>query len=139
MILFISDEGRRLLKYAAADAGAGVFFAVFGAVYEMFSHEVYSYWMMYAFLFPLLLGVLPLLWAVLRKKRLPGAFALVLWHCGIAALTVGSVMQGVLDIYGSTNRLIQVYPVTGSILLLAGAVSAMQPAPQKTSGTNPVK
>ena len=31
--------------------------ALFGAVYERFSHGVYSYWMLYTFAFPLALGV----------------------------------------------------------------------------------
>lgn len=33
--------------------------AAFGAVYEIFSHGVYSYFMLYAFAFPLCGGVLP--------------------------------------------------------------------------------
>ena len=36
-----------------------VFSALFGAVYELFSHGVYSYCMIYAFAFPLLLGDIP--------------------------------------------------------------------------------
>ena len=35
-----------------------LFCALFGAVYEMFSHEVYSYYMIYAFAFPLIGGTL---------------------------------------------------------------------------------
>ena len=43
---------------------ASVFCALFGAVYELFSHGVYSYWMIYAFAFPLLLGAIPCLAAL---------------------------------------------------------------------------
>ena len=35
------------------------FLALFGAIYEIFSHEVYSYFMLYAFAIPLAMGLLP--------------------------------------------------------------------------------
>jgi hypothetical protein len=72
---------------------------------------------------PLLLGVL--VYGVLRiAKKNPGRAAVLLWNSGIAALSVGSVFKGVLDIYGTTNPLIVVYPVAGGILLLAAVAAA---------------
>ena len=47
-------------------------------------------------------------------------FSQIQWSAGIAVLSVGSVMRGVLDIYGTTNALIVVYPVAGGILLTLG-------------------
>ena len=38
----------------------------------------------------------------------------------MATLTVGSVYKGVLDIYGTTNVLILVYLVAGSVFILTG-------------------
>ena len=49
----------------------GVSCAVVGAVYEYFSHGVYSFWMAYACLFPLVLGALPFGAAALKGWRLP--------------------------------------------------------------------
>ena len=43
--------------------------AVLGAVYELFSHGVYSYFMLYAFLFPLAGGALPLLALSLSRRQ----------------------------------------------------------------------
>ena len=96
---------------------AAAFLALFGAVYETFSHEVYSYYMIYAFAVPLLLGAMPCTLLLLGKKH-PGKIALRLWNSGIATLSVGSIFQGVLEIYGTTNSLIIVYPIAGGILML---------------------
>lgn len=95
------------------------FTAFFGGIYEIFSHGVWSWWMVYAFAIPLTLGSLPFGWMALRRKPLPRPWVCRLHHAGVATLTVGSVMQGVLVIYGTTNRLISVYWIVGLSLLLA--------------------
>lgn len=95
--------------------------AAFGAVYELFSHEVYSYFMLYAFLFPLIGGTLPFFILACSRVRLPDAIACKLYHAGIAALTVGSLFTGVLEIYGTTNRLTAVYWIVGAVLAAGGA------------------
>lgn len=98
-----------------------VFLALFGAIYEAFSHEVYSYFMIYAFAIPLMLGVFPFTLLLISEKY-PGKAALNLWNSGIATLSVGCVFRGVLEIYGTTNAMIIVYPVAGSLLLTAGLI-----------------
>ena len=97
---------------------ATAFTALFGGVYEVFSHGVWSGWMVYAFALPLGLGALPFGWLSLQRKPLPRSWVCRLHHAGVATLTVGSVMQGVLVIYGTTNRLIMVYWAAGLALLL---------------------
>ena len=103
------------------DLIAALFCALFGAVYELFSHGVYSYPMLYAFAFPLVLGVLPLLLIGLLHAPYPSAAARNLYHAGVAALTVGSIVTGVLEIYGTTNPLTLIYWLTGAALTLSGA------------------
>ncbi|MBO6040384.1 MAG: hypothetical protein J6P58_04170 [Oscillospiraceae bacterium] len=113
------------VRRALWQLGWALFLAFFGAVYEHFSHGVYSYYMLYAFALPLGLGALP--WCVLslRRRRSPCRAAAQLWDSGVLTLAVGSVFRGVLDIYGTTNRLVIVYPAVGAALLLAGAVRAI--------------
>ena len=94
--------------------------AAAGAVYEVFSHGVWSGWMVYAFLFPLALGTLPFCWMALRSCPMPYTWGLRLYHAGVAAMTVGSVMEGVLAIYGTTNQLTIVYWIIGPGLVLGG-------------------
>lgn len=94
--------------------------ALFGAVYELFSHGVYSYWMLYAFAFPLLLGVLPFFWMGKAGKPFPRGIAADCIHSGVAACTAGSIVQGVLEIYGTTNPLTSGFWIAGSVLFAAG-------------------
>ena len=107
-----------LKKHLVYDLIGTAFAALFGAIYEHFSHEVYSYFMIYAFAVPLCMGALPYS-IMLLKGHSPGRAFLVLWDASIAAFTVGSVFKGVLDIYGTTNRLAAVYPITGAVLAVA--------------------
>ena len=101
-----------------------LFLVLFGAVYEHFSHEVYSYCMLYAFVIPLTCGVLPFFsLAFSQKLPLPRRAACNLYHSGIASLTVGCIFQGVLEIYGTTNSLIRVYWFAGGGLLVCAVVS----------------
>lgn len=79
--------------------------------------------MIYAFAVPLLLGAVPLFGIGLFGKIMPGKFSLNAWNSGAATLTVGSLFKGVLDIYGTTNRLIIVYPIAAALLLLTGLIS----------------
>lgn len=132
---------------------AGLACAVFGQIYEVFSHEVYSFSMIYAFMIPMVPGALlhlMIVWHAVKKARrlrvkeaasgykaaadmketkeaegifFPGRFTRHAWNSGIATLTVGCLFQGVLDIYGTTNRLIVVYPIAGALLIGIAAVS----------------
>ena len=113
-----------------------VFLALFGAVYELFSHEVYSYFMIYAFAVPLMLGVMPYA-LLLISRKVPGRAALNLWNSGIAALSVGCVFRGVLEIYGTTNSLGAVYPIVGSLLLTAGLITGIVGLKRKHNNSDP--
>ena len=119
----MSTSARELKNNLLYNLAGAAFLGVFGAIYEHFSHGVYSPFMVFAFAVPLLLGVL-VYGVLLIAKKYPGRAAVLLWNSGIAALSVGSVFKGVLDIYGTTNPLIVVYPVAGGILLLAAVAAA---------------
>jgi len=91
-----------------------LFCILFAAVYEHFSHQVYSNYMIYTFMFPLFGGALPFaVIFIFGKKHTPGRLSFNLYNSGIAALTVGSILKGVLEIYGTSNGLISVYWFVG--------------------------
>ncbi len=102
-----------------------VFLALFGAIYEIFSHEVYSYFMLYAFAIPLAMGVLPYSILMLKEKY-PDRKFLNLWNTAIAIFSIGSIFAGVLAIYGTTNSLIIVYPIAGAVMVLLSLLSCLQ-------------
>ncbi len=115
--------GARAKKTALVYLGFSLFLALFGAVYELYSHEVYSYWMIYAFAFPLVFGTLAFLLLGMKKEaRYPSKGAARLWHSGVATLTCGSLVRGALAIYGTTNDLIHIFPPAGAALLAAAVV-----------------
>ena len=95
-----------------------IFSAAFGAVYELFSHGVYAYGMLYAFAFPLLFDLLPAFLLARYGRHFPSPVAWQLWHFGISALTVGSLFSGALEIYGTSSQLTMFYWLSGGLCLL---------------------
>lgn len=117
---------KRAAKTALVYLLVSLFFVLFGAVYEIYSHEVYSYYMLYAFAFPLVGGTLVFnILSFLKLQKYPNAIARNLYHSGIATLTVGSVVQGVLEIYGTTNALSDYYWSVGIVLIVIGVVAGI--------------
>lgn len=101
---------------------AAAFCGVFSIIYEVFSHGVYSGFMIALFLFPLLGSAAPLLMARLGTG-VPDPQTRSLWGFGWATLAVGSCLHGIFDIYGTTAPLTVVYWPVGIALLLAAAGS----------------
>lgn len=184
------------MRYLAAS----IVIAAAGAVYGLFGHGVYSYYMTYAFMIPLLAGAVPHLLAAMRSEKAPetntenaacsalnsanaladGTAEVPADECSeatavrpdaerqeealsmddgnaehnadmadapedageparkplldlssaqlafIVTLTAGSLLKGVLDIYGTTNRLLIAYPAVALLILAFMAVAALK-------------
>ena len=96
---------------------------IFGHVYEHFSHGVYSREMFWAFLIPLFAGAgVFRAVSLLNLRTPPDKNEMMLYHWGIAALTAGSLFQGVLEIYGTENPLVKVYGAAGAALIALGVI-----------------
>lgn len=124
--MFISDNTKnreRFLKVIQIYLVLTVFLALFGAVYERFSHEVYSYFMLYAFSIPLLLGVVVFFLLMKHGRAYPNALTATLYHGGIAAMSLGSIVSGILEIYGTDHPLTRLYWILGSTLCVLGVLS----------------
>ncbi len=130
MILFTLDMiiKKQLKKTAVIYAVFTVFIAVFGLVYEHFSHDVWSSYMGLCFLIPLFGGIF---YIVLKrfifnskKNTASKLFGIGddMYHSAVATFTLGSLIRGIVDIYGTTNHLLIWYAVAGCILLTAGVV-----------------
>lgn len=123
--MFISKNNIRLQKHLIGSIIASLFCALFATVYEAFSFGVYSYFMLFAFVVPLLGCSLPYSIIVFRNKNIPHALALKLWNSGMATLTVGAIIQGVIEIYGTTNHLVMIYAAAGMVLCISGFAAWM--------------
>ena len=119
----MSTSAKTLKAHLLRNLAGTAFLAFFGAVYELFSHDVYSYFMIYAFAIPLMLGVIPYTVLLIREKVPPETF-LRLWSAAIATFSIGSAFKGVLEIYGTTNKLVCVYIAAGILLMGAALISA---------------
>ena len=126
MTLSTLDTKQRLLvKNALVFTIVSIVCALIAAIYESFSHGVYSYYMLYAFGFSLAGEVLPsLVLLCMKNPKVPGTYARYFWHSAVAVFSVGSFFRGVLDIYGTTSRLLKPYPAAGVILTVLAVVSA---------------
>ena len=101
-----------------------LFTLLFGAIYEIFSHGVYSYFMIYAFAFPLVGGLC--FWLAVAKSKKQTALSGIftdLHAASIATWTLGFIVRGALDIYGTTSKWCSIYWVLGAIVTV-GAVTA---------------
>lgn len=110
---------RALLRWALVS----LLCALLGLGYEQFSHGVISLYMVFAFLLPLGLGCGGWALLLLCAERAAGEWSASLWGLGVAVLTLGSFVQGALEIYGTANALVLVYPIAGALLLAAGAAA----------------
>lgn len=99
---------------------ATIFCAAFGVVYPLFGHGVTSPFMSYAFVFSLVLGVFGFL--ALGWLHLENRVAYNLYNAGVATLTVGSLLRGILDIAGADAIYPLYYFIVGALLVVAGAV-----------------
>lgn len=95
-----------------------IFLIIFAIIYESFSHGVYSNYMIFAFLIPFIYGFLGSF--LLKKKK--NKLGNTLYNFGIVTLSVGSVIKGVLDIFGTTNWLVNIYLYTGIVLVVFGII-----------------
>lgn len=132
MFTSATDNARRGLVAGWVYLAISLFCLVFGVVYEHFSHGVYSNAMVYAFAYPLCLGAFPFFTVCafggkLKERILLSGASARLWAYGVATLTVGSILSGVLEIYGTDSDLLIVYPIAGAVLLLAAAVKTALP------------
>ena len=101
--------------------GITIFTVIFAAIYEHFSFGVYSGFMVFMFIFPLVLGFLPsLVIAIKGWGSLPR-----LWNDGVITITMGSLLKGVLEIYGTSNPYTTWFMLLGGVLLILGVLQIL--------------
>ena len=92
---------------------------LFCIIYEYFSFGVISKYMILAPLIPLILGILTYL---LLKNEKVGYIESSMYSNGVYTLLIGSILQGVLEIYGTTNKLMIIYLVVGIGLIFISLI-----------------
>lgn len=109
---------RSARRYALAALGC----AIFSVIYEHFSHEVYSPWMVGLCAVPLLTGALPAMAIACLKVNVSWS-ASQLWACAVLTLTLGCCFAGVLEIYGTTSPWLPWFFVLSGALMVCSVLS----------------
>ncbi|MCB8975864.1 MAG: hypothetical protein H6657_00355 [Ardenticatenaceae bacterium] len=97
-----------------------LFCIVFNTVYSLFGHGVTSPFMSYAYAFSLVLGVGGFI--LVGQLHLENRVAFNLYNAGIATLTVGSLLRGIIDIAGADTIYPVYYFVVGAGLAVVGGL-----------------
>ena len=90
-------------------------------IYEMLSHGVYSNYMIFAGLIPLILGTG--FYLLIRKINFSYK-SRYLYNSFISCLTVWMYVNGILEIYGTTNMLVNYY-IYGAIFFLILTITSV--------------
>ena len=111
--------GKGLLAYSLIS----LFCLLVFLVYNLFSHGVYSPFMTWLFLWPLVLGVFPCLTLLLLKKLpRPNRFTINAYNSGVAAVTVSSLLRGIFEIAGTASPLQTGLWIAGFVMTGAGII-----------------
>ena len=104
--------------------GITAFIALFGFVYEQFSHNVHTFYMWFAWIWVLGFGFIPyLLFYLLPIKRVPGLVSESVYNFGVAMITFRSIYKGVIIIYNTTgDDMIMAYTIISIVSLVSGAL-----------------
>ena len=78
------------------------------------------------FLLTLLLGLMPFFLLQKKGRPFPGLLSADFIHAGVAALTAGSILKGILDIYGTASPLLLPCWIAGGVLCLSGWLLALR-------------
>lgn len=117
-------HNKQALKTAIVYFAVAVFCFIFNKVYAIFGHGVSSDSMTRMFLYPLLGGVLiyTLLWLFMNHtEKVPHyRFFFNSYNSGIAALTVKSLLFGILEIAGTSSPYLIAFTACGWMMVGLG-------------------
>jgi len=123
--VFISEKDKKKqLIILLAYVGITAFIALFGFIYEQFSHGVYSTYMWFAWAWVFGFGLVPhMILYFAPIKKVPGLITGCIYNFGVAMVTVRSIFKGVIAIYGTTNdQWVLIYTILAIVFLVAGLV-----------------
>ncbi|MDR1796418.1 MAG: hypothetical protein LBR44_03085 [Clostridiales Family XIII bacterium] len=117
-------------KAALAYLCAGVLCIVITNVYALFGHGIRSDAMDFMFLYPTVGGggFLGLCLLLKRGEAASGfRFGFNAYNSGLAALTAGALLQGIVEIAGTGSGLIKYFFIAGCALCATGSAALYRP------------
>ncbi len=121
--LAIKKVKKSLRKKADIWLYLALFFCLVGRVYEYFAYNVFSYALIYAFVYALVFGCLFRIILIKSPVQyMPGHLSNSMYDCGIITLTVGAIIDGILEIYGTVSTYIRYYYIVGTLVMLLALI-----------------
>lgn len=113
VILFISDTNKKISKTIKNYFVISILCVLIVLIYYKFSHGVTSEHMTFLFLYPFIGGMVVffIIENILKKKV--KRFAFNFYNSGVATLVVGSLMNGVFEIAGTSSKYKYVFYIFG--------------------------
>ena len=118
--LFSLDIKKLYLKTALVYFISSVVTVVFSIVYSFFSHEVYSDYLTYAFLYPLIGGAV--LYLFISKINIFKKWPYNFYNAGIATITTGSILAGINVIAGADTLYFMWFYLVGIVFIVLALV-----------------
>lgn len=122
--MYILDINKRIKKTIIIYFLITIFLIIFDRVYSLFSHGVSSLSMNLMFLYPLLGGVVVyyILGYLSKNKKNSMIISFNIYNSGIAILTVGSLLKGIMDIAGTSSQYIKYYFIIGVLVIITSVI-----------------
>lgn len=122
--MYILDIKNRIKKTIKVYSLITIFTIIFDRVYSIFSHGVSSLSMSLMFLYPLLGGVIVYCFLQFLCNNIKDDIIILfnIYNSGIAILTVGSLLKGILDIAGTSSKYIIYYVVIGILAIIISII-----------------
>lgn len=102
-----------------------VFCLVFGQIYLHYSYGMDSFYMRNLFLLPLVFGTIPMLLLSFVGYQSISRISFNLWNSGIAVLTFGFLVQGVIELSGRSTHYTLYYWYVGAFFCLASLTALL--------------
>ena len=118
------DISKRIKKTIIIYILITIFTIIFDRVYAIFSHEVSSLNMNLMFLYPLIGGVVVycFLERLCKNIKKDIRFLFNIYNAGIATLTIGSLLKGIMDIAGTSSQYIIYYAIVGVLFIIISII-----------------
>lgn len=125
----LSRKGKTTLFYSILS----IFFFIFSRIYESLSYGEVSAFMHYLFLVPLIGGAI-LLAALFVQPQL-SRLTYNLWNSGVAILSAGFLLRGIINLSGRSTTLDQPYWLIGCLFLICAVCVFLKTPAQRRRRT----
>lgn len=115
------DTNNKIVKIISSYIIASISAVIFDRIYSLFSHGVSSAYMTFMFLYPLVGGALVYCLIYFFQKNLKFEnlrLSFNFYNSGIAILTIGSLLEGILQIAGTSSDYTIYYFIFGFLISL---------------------